>query len=60
MFPYVVDATFPAAGSHVTFRYLRPIVNGDHSRFDVRVDTGSRSHSDESELYDDGAFSNES
>ena len=28
MFPYVVDATFPAAGSHVTFRYLRPIVNG--------------------------------
>jgi outer membrane lipoprotein-sorting protein len=29
MFPYIVDATFPAAGSHVTFRYLRPIVNGD-------------------------------
>jgi outer membrane lipoprotein-sorting protein len=28
MFPYVVAATFPAAGSHVTFRYLRPIVNG--------------------------------
>jgi outer membrane lipoprotein-sorting protein len=28
MFPYVVDATFPAAASHVTFRYLRPIVNG--------------------------------
>ena len=28
MFPYVVDATFPAAGSHVTFRYIRPIVNG--------------------------------
>jgi len=28
MFPYVVDATFPQAGSHVTFRYLRPIVNG--------------------------------
>jgi outer membrane lipoprotein-sorting protein len=28
MFPYVVDATFPAAGSHVTFRYVRPIVNG--------------------------------
>ena len=27
MFPYVVDATFPAAGSHVTFRYQRPIVN---------------------------------
>ena len=29
MFPYLVDATFPAAGSHVTFRYLRPIVNGN-------------------------------
>lgn len=29
MFPYVVDAKFPAANSHVTFRYLRPIVNGD-------------------------------
>ena len=28
MFPYVVDATFPAASSHVTFHYLRPIVNG--------------------------------
>jgi hypothetical protein len=28
MFPYVVDATFPSASSHVTFRYLRPIVNG--------------------------------
>ena len=28
MFPYVVDASFPAAGSQVTFRYLRPIVNG--------------------------------
>jgi hypothetical protein len=23
----VVDAKFPATGSHVTFRYLRPIVN---------------------------------
>jgi len=28
MFPYVVAASFPAAGSNVTFRYLRPIVNG--------------------------------
>jgi outer membrane lipoprotein-sorting protein len=28
MFPYMIDATFPEAGSHVTFRYLRPIVNG--------------------------------
>jgi hypothetical protein len=27
-FPYEVDASFPAAGSKVTFRYLRPIVNG--------------------------------
>jgi hypothetical protein len=29
MFPYVVDANFPVASSHVSFRYLRPIVNGD-------------------------------
>jgi outer membrane lipoprotein-sorting protein len=29
MFPYVVDADFPVAQSHVTLRYLRPIVNGD-------------------------------
>ncbi len=28
MFPYVVEATFPTATSRVTFRYLRPIVNG--------------------------------
>ena len=28
MFPYVVDADFPTAQSHVTFRYSRPIVNG--------------------------------
>jgi hypothetical protein len=28
MFPYMVDADFPLAGSHVTFRYQRPIVNG--------------------------------
>lgn len=28
MFPYVVDADFPTAQSHVTFRYVRPIVNG--------------------------------
>jgi outer membrane lipoprotein-sorting protein len=28
MFPYVVDANFPSAGSRVSFRYLRPIVNG--------------------------------
>lgn len=28
MFPYEVDASFPGAGSHVKFRYLRPIVNG--------------------------------
>jgi outer membrane lipoprotein-sorting protein len=28
MFPYVVAASFPPAGSDVTFRYLRPIVNG--------------------------------
>ena len=29
MFPYVVDADFPVAQSHVNLRYLRPIVNGD-------------------------------
>jgi outer membrane lipoprotein-sorting protein len=29
MFPYVVDADFPTAQSHVKFRYVRPIVNGD-------------------------------
>jgi hypothetical protein len=28
MFPYLVDAAFPTAQSRVTFRYLRPIVNG--------------------------------
>ena len=27
-FPYVVDADFPAAQSHVKLRYLRPIING--------------------------------
>jgi outer membrane lipoprotein-sorting protein len=29
MFPYVVDAAFPIAQSHVRFRYVRPIVNGN-------------------------------
>lgn len=29
MFAYVVDADFPVAQSHVTLRYIRPIVNGD-------------------------------
>jgi hypothetical protein len=28
MFPYLVDADFPVAGSHVTLRYGRPIING--------------------------------
>ncbi|MDO8434680.1 MAG: DUF4292 domain-containing protein [Candidatus Binatus sp.] len=28
MFPYVVDADFPSARSHLRLRYLRPIVNG--------------------------------
>lgn len=28
VFPYVVDANFPSAHSHVIFRYARPIVNG--------------------------------
>ena len=29
LFPYVVDATFPVAQSHVSFHYKRPIINGD-------------------------------
>jgi outer membrane lipoprotein-sorting protein len=29
MFPYLVDARFPAAQSHLTLRYQRPIINGD-------------------------------
>ncbi|MGO9455333.1 MAG: hypothetical protein ACLQDV_30425 [Candidatus Binataceae bacterium] len=28
MFPYGVDATFPIAQSHISFRYKRPIING--------------------------------
>ncbi len=28
MFPYVVEADFPPAQSHLTIRYDRPIVNG--------------------------------
>lgn len=42
MFPYLVDAEFPLAGSHVTFRYERPIVNGavDSSMFVLRPPPG--------------------
>jgi hypothetical protein len=29
MFPYLVDARFPVAQTHLTLRYQRPIVNGD-------------------------------
>lgn len=29
MFPYLVEADFPAAQSHLTLRYQRPIINGD-------------------------------
>ena len=29
MFPYVMQASFPAAQSRVAFRYKRPIINGD-------------------------------
>jgi hypothetical protein len=29
MFPYVVDARFPVAQTHLTLRYQRPIVNGE-------------------------------
>jgi outer membrane lipoprotein-sorting protein len=59
MFPYAVDATFPAAGSHVTFRYLRPIVNGviPDSTFVLTPAPGATLM--KLSLYDD-AFSNES
>lgn len=42
MFPYLVDADFPLAGSHVTFRYERPIVNGavDSSMFVLKPPPG--------------------
>jgi hypothetical protein len=29
MFPYAIEADFPAAQSHVSLRYKRPIINGD-------------------------------
>ena len=60
MFPYAVDATFPAAGSHVTFRYLRPIVNGviPDSTFVLTPAPGATLMN--LSFYDDGAFSNES
>jgi outer membrane lipoprotein-sorting protein len=60
MFPYVVDASFPAAGSHVTFRYLRPIVNGviPDSTFVLTPAPGATLMN---LSFDDGsAFSNES
>ena len=60
MFPYAVDASFPSAGSHVTFRYLRPIVNGviPDSTFVLTPAPGATLMN--LSLYDDGAFSNES
>ncbi len=60
MFPYVVDATFPAAGSRVTFRYLRPIVNETlpDSTFVLTPAPGATLMN--LSLYDFGALSNES
>jgi outer membrane lipoprotein-sorting protein len=60
MFPYVVDASFPAAGSHVTFRYLRPIVNGviPDSTFVLTPAPGATLMN--LSLDDGGAFPNES
>jgi hypothetical protein len=60
MFPYVVDASFPAAGSRVTFRYLRPIVNGviPDSTFVLTPAPGATLMN--LSLDDGGAFSNES
>ena len=59
MFPYQVDANFPAAGSHVTFRYLRPIVNGiiPDSTFVLTPAPGATLMN---LSLDDGAFPNES
>jgi hypothetical protein len=60
MFPYVIDATFPAAGSHVTFHYIRPIVNGviPDSTFVLTPAPGATLMN---LSFDDGrAFSNES
>ena len=60
MFPYVVDASFPAAGSHVTFHYLRPIVNGviPDSTFVLTPAPGATLMN--LSFDDGGAFSNES
>jgi outer membrane lipoprotein-sorting protein len=56
----VVDATFPAAGSRVTFRYLRPIVNETlpDSTFVLTPAPGATLMN--LSLYDFGALSNES
>jgi hypothetical protein len=60
MFPYVVDATFPPAGSHVTFHYQRPIVNGvvPDSTFVLTPAPGATLIN--LSFDDDPAFSNES
>jgi outer membrane lipoprotein-sorting protein len=60
LFPYVVDAAFPASGSHVTFRYLRPIVNGvvPDSTFVLTPAPGATVMNLSRD--DDGAFSNAS
>lgn len=60
MFPYGVDATFPTAGSHVAFRYLRPIVNAviPDSTFVLTPAPGATVTN--MSLSDSGASSNES
>ena len=60
MFPYVVDAIFPASGSRVTFRYLRPIVNEviPDSTFVLTPVPGATVTN--LSFFDGGAFSNES
>ena len=60
MFPYVVDATFPQASSHVMFRYLRPIVNGviPDSTFVLTPAPGATMMN--LSLHHGGTFSNES
>jgi outer membrane lipoprotein-sorting protein len=60
MFPYVVEASFPPAGSRVTFRYTRPIVNGiiPDSTFVLTPAPGATTTN--LSFFDGRAFSNES
>jgi outer membrane lipoprotein-sorting protein len=60
MFPYLINANFPPAGSHVTIRYLRPIVNGNipDSTFVLTPAPGATMIN--MSLFDDRAVSSES